>query len=430
MNIEKIKKYILDFHERQFNIEKRNIFLEKTDKILTIIGPRRTGKTYLIYEYIEQIKSEGIPDDNIFYINFESTLFYNITVNEMSELFNVFKSFSNYSTKFPLYFFIDEPQVVENWEIVIRELYDNTNCKIFITGSSSKLLSKDIATCLRGRTISKTVFPLSFKEFLSFNKIFLSNNKISSSVEKKLILKFQEYLKLGGYPEVALEPHNNLRICRDYYDLVIFKDIIERYKIQNTKIIKFLMNSLINSISKEFSVNKLFNSLKSQGIKLGKNTLYDYLSILEDSLFVFLLKKFEYNKIDLELSIPKIYLNDISFLNLFSLEDYGKRLENIVFVELKRRIEESPFLSLNYFKDSNGREIDFIVKKGKNPVEAIQVCFDINNEDTRDREIKPLIYFLEKFNLKKGLIITAFTEETLKIEGKLIQLIPAWKWLL
>jgi len=433
MDKEKIKRYLLDFNKRNFNLIDRDLVIKESNKIQTIIGARRVGKTSLLFNKIQNLEKSGIPRKQIIYFNFESPILSDISYKEISELIDVQWSLFPETIKKKLYIFIDEPQVINKWELAIRDIYDRYNCQIFLTGSSSKLLSKEIATSLRGRPITNLLLPLSFKEFLAFKKLKFDINKIDTETRSKLLNYIEEYLLYGGYPEVVLENDKNekMKIVKDYFDLVIYKDIVERYNLKNTKVIRWLMNSLISSTAKELSINNLYNNLKSQGIKISKNTLYYNFNIFQDSFFIFALRKYENSEKQSGLSIPKIYLDDVSFLNLFSIQEQGKRLENTVFLQLLRQKEKNPLITLNYFKTTDNKEIDFIIKEGKKISSIIQVCNNLSNTETKSREINSLITSLNQFKLNEGIIITNesdYKEE--KIEGKTIKMIPLWKWLL
>ncbi len=433
MDTEKIKRYLLDFNKREFNLIDRELIIKESNKIQTVIGARRVGKTSLLFNKIQNLEKSGILKEQILYFNFESPILSDISYKEISELIEVQWSIFPEIIKKKLFIFIDEPQVINKWELAIRDIYDRYNCQIFLTGSSSKLLSKEIATSLRGRSITNLLLPLSFKEFLAFKKFKFNINKIDTETKSRLLNYLEEYLLYGGYPEVVLENDKNekMKIVKDYFDLVIYKDIVERYSLKNTKIIRWLMNSLISSTAKELSINSLYNNLKSQGIKISKNTLYYNFNIFEDSFFIFALRKYENSEKKSGLSIPKIYLDDVSFLNLFSIQEQGKRLENTVFLQLLRQKEKNPLLTINYFKTTEDKEIDFIMKEGKKIVSIIQVCTNLSNNETRNREINSLITSLNHFKLNKGIIITNesdYKEE--KIENKTIKIIPLWKWLL
>ncbi len=431
MDSERIKHYLLDFQNRKFNMLDRELQIKESSKIQTVIGARRVGKTYLLFNKIKHLEQSGISREQMIYLNFESPLLSEISFKEINEIMELHWSLFPGAIKKKLYLFIDEPQVIPKWELAVRDIYDRYDCQIFLTGSSSKLLSKEIATSLRGRAVTNLLLPLSFQEFLRFKGFVFDLDRINTEIKSRLRNYFEEYLLQGGYPEIVLE--NNLfekiKIVKDYFDLVVYKDIVERYNLKNTKIIRWLLGALVDSTAKELSINHLYNTIQSQGIKLSKNTLYSYFSVFEDSFFIFPVRKFDFSPRKSGFSIPKIYLNDVSFLNLFSLQERGRRLENLVFLHLLK--QKTPLMQINYWKTKDNKEVDFIIREGKTVISAIQVCHDLSALETKNRELSALLSALDTFNLKKGVIITGeddFREE--KIDGKTILIIPAWKYLL
>jgi hypothetical protein len=432
MNKDIIKQYLIDSNEKSLiNVLSREIQLESSSKIQAIIGARRTGKTYLLYGRIKNLQKKGIANENIVYLNFENPVLDDVSYKEFKKIIELHWSIFPKSTKNKMYIIIDEPQVIPNWERAVRSLYDELDAEIYITGSSSSLLEKEISSSLRGRSIKIFLLPLSFREFLQFKNVEYSSNPTSKG--KALIIKlFNEYLKNGAYPEIAQEKseENKLKILKEYFDLTIFKDLIDRYNIQNTRLIKTLIDLAVASCSKEFSVNKHYNDLKSQGFKLGRSTLYEYFSNLEDSMFIFSLKRFSYSQKTQDFSIPKIYLGDVGFLSLYFKENFGQRLENIVFLELLRKTSPNPRKNINYWQSINGLETDFIISDGKKPQIAIQVSHNLSDPTTREREINSLLACMEELNLEKGMILTQYEEGQEKIENKTIKIIPTWKWLL
>ncbi len=433
MNKEKIKTYLLDFQERKFsNIKKREIILPDTAKIQTIIGARRTGKTYLLYNKILELEKSGISRKQMVYLNFESPALDDLSYKEIGDVITLQWSLFPEIAQKRMYIFIDEPQAIDKWEAAIRDLHDNLNAQIFITGSSSRLLSKEIATSLRGRSISTLLLPLSFGEFLSFNDFAADISRLSTESKAYLLNYFDKYLAFGAYPEVVLSANGEekIKILKDYFDMTIYKDLIDRYKIKNTALIKNLMDKTVGSCAREFSVNKHYLDFKSRGLKAGKNTLYEYFSMLEDSFFIFPLRRFSYSKTTENLSIPKVYLGDMGFLNLYSLENFGQRLENAVFLALRRKIAGNPALALSYWKSDTGKETDFVLREGGEIKSVIQVSYEMSDDKTETRELDGLLSCLDEMSLDDGLIITRDIEAEKRIGGKTVKIIPAWRWLL
>lgn len=429
MNIKEITEYLVDFQHREFpSLIKRDLEIKETKKIISIIGPRRAGKTYFIYQSMEEMLKD-MKRENLIYLNFEDTRLLGITFKDIKEIIKLqWKLYPNSMKK--LVVFIDEPQNIKNWEHAVRSLYDE-GFKIFLTGSSSKLLSKEIASSLRGRTLSYLLMPFSFREVLKLKKFECSFNKLSSKERSLLDYYLDNYIKLGGFPEILIEEdkQTQIKILKEYLDLIVYRDVVERYNLKNTKLIQWLIKCLIASFSKEFSVHKTYLTLKSQGIKVSKNTLYTYVSLLEDSLFAFFIPSFSQSQRKKGFSINKVYINDIGFVNLLEVStDRGKRMENIVFLELQRR--KSPLTSIFYWKNVQKEEVDFVIKEGQKLKQLIQVCYDISDLNTKKREFRALLKASKELKCNNLLIITEDKEGEERIEKKKIKFIPLWKWLL
>lgn len=351
MDTELVKRYILDWRQRVVPVLKqREATLKETSRIQTVIGARRVGKTSMLYEKIHNLLAGGVMQDQILFLYLEDPLLYGITFKDFKTILEIHWSLFPESISKKLYIFMDEPQAVSNWELAVRGLHDEGNYALFITGSSSRLLSREIATSLRGRAHTTVVYPLSFREFIIFTGRSFDIEKISTKQKASLLHSLDAYLKFGGYPEVVLENDVNEKtvLLKDFFDLTIYKDIVDRYAIKNTHLIRWFINYLMTCIAKEVSVNKIFSTLKSTGQKVSKNTLYEYFSILEDCFFIATLRKHDYSVKNEGMSIPKVYLNDVGFLSLFSDHDYGKRLENTVAIELMRRKALRPLMNVNY----------------------------------------------------------------------------------
>lgn len=421
-------RYLTDKKEqiRRLKVLPRSLEIEKTKRfVIPIIGPRRAGKTFYLYDLI--LNKFKITDEEFIYLNFEDPEMIGAGFND---ILNAVSAHEEFHGRIPEYVFLDEVQNIKNWEKAVRGLYETKDHYLFISGSSSKLLSKEIATSLRGRTLTYSILPLSFREFLVF-KDFKIKPFYSTSEENMIKNNLRKYMEFGGFPDIVFENQIADRFFKEYLDLVLFRDIIERYKIKNVFIIKFLIKSMLASFSKQFSVNNTFNTLKSQGIKVSKKTLYNYASYLEDSFFVFFLRKFSYSIKDTEASMPKVFVNDtgliISLISGFS-ENFGRLMENIVFLELKRAQNENPALEIYYYK--NGAEVDFLLKEKLEIKQLLQVCYDIEEPDTKKRELKALLNAGMELECSDLLVITWDREEEERIGNKKVVYLPLWKWLL
>ncbi len=421
---DKWAEIIKDFHQKELpqTIEREIIIpLDiPIERAISIIGPRRTGKTYEMYNLIKKIiKTE--KKEQVIYINFEKVNVKDATDEDLIKMLETFYEIYPENRKKKVWLFLDEIQNVINWEKFVRTSLDE-NLKVYISGSSSKLLSKEIATSMRGRNITYAMYPFSFKEYLQIKSINYPSY-ISSAEKSEIKNALADYINYGGYPEAVLFPSEKEKILSEILETTIFKDVIERENIRNIKAMRLLITGLINS--KEFSVYKFYNFLKSNGIKIGKNVLYNYIEYLNDAFFVFMLKKFSFSYKELEQSIPKSFFIDNGFLKVNGINDKARLMENCIFVELKRKDSE-----IYYWKSALKEEIDFIIKKGNKIKQLIQVCYNIEDFNTKERELKALIKGSKELKCNNLLVITDDKEGEEIFKQKKIKFIPLWKWLL
>ncbi len=405
-----------DLIEREIKIP-----LEKPiRRAVAIIGPRRAGKTYLMFSLIKKL-SKKYKRKNILYMNFEKAGLLPLNSKDLVLMKEAFFEMNPDIKKKDIWFFLDEIQNVKNWEIFVRTCLDEF-INVFVSGSSSRMLSKEIATSMRGRTLTYKVFPFSFKEYL-FSK-GISFEKVLSSREKSRILNlFNKYFYDGGYPETVFYPEEKERILTNIFDTALYKDVIERENIRNTDVVKRLLKALINS--KEFSANKFYSYLKSSGLKVGRDSIYNYLGYLEDAFIVFLLRKFDLSYKKENQTLPKVYFVDNGILSINNIDDKGRLLENLVFLELIRREKK-----VSYYKNNNLEEVDFVVREGKKVKELIQVSFDIGHFATKERELSSLVKASKEYDCKKLTLITMNNEGQENFKGKKIKIVPVWKWVL
>jgi len=426
---EKLKRILMEWAE--FDMPKLyprafNSSLLKSSEILSIIGARRSGKTYLCYQIIQQLK-KSLPHDNIMYINFEDERLYPLRGDELSLLWDVYLELFSVNPDKKIYLFIDEIQNAENWSKWARRITEqNKNLKLIITGSSSKLLSREIATELRGRTLSFTVYPLSFQEYLGAQDISFDKKNLLYSKKKTFIKKqFNKYLQLGGFPAV-LESGQPQELLKEYYKVMFYRDLVERYKIKNIKLFEDYLTLLIDQTAALASISSTAKKLKEFSHSFSKNTLSNFSRYAGEVFLIFEAQKYSY-KVKEQLRAPKkIYPIDhglIQAIRFSFSRDYGRLLENIVFIHLKRLGQK-----VHYFKDT--KECDFLVLKKNKIIQAIQVAKSLAESKTKKRETEGLLEALTRHNLEEGLILTEDESGTLKINGKTIKILPVWYWLL
>ncbi len=421
---EQLKQIIRDFHlHDNFDVKPRTLQPPfDTNKIITLMGVRRCGKTSILYNMINQL-THTIDKTKILFLNFEDERL-DLAVDDLDLILQGFSELYPYHNLNECYFFFDEIQNIEGWEKFIRRVYDTISKNIFITGSNSKLLSSEIATSLRGRTLSFEVYPLSFVEYLLFRdiEIDLYSSKSLAHIQNAL----GDFLKDGGFPETLfLEEKYRNRTLQEYFNVLLYRDLAERYNITNTVALKFFLKRIIASSTKQISINKIYNELKSSGIKIGKNSLYDFLDYVQNAYLSLVLHKYDNSLVNKELGEKKIYSIDIGLNNATEFKfssDVGKSLENALFLDLKRNFNEL------YYHRSSTSECDFIIFDKGTISEAIQVTYEMSDDKTKQRELKGLVEACKKFNLKYGTIVTYDSEDELVQDGIEIKIVPFSKW--
>jgi len=417
------KLLITDFLEKDLSqVKPRECILPMdTGKVVSVVGARRTGKTFMLYLVARKLR-EKLPKENVVYLNFEDDRLFPLELKDMDLLVQAYYELFPNKDRERVYFLFDEVQNAPHWEIFVRRLHDTRNCQIYITGSSSRLLSREIATALRGRTVTYEIFPLSFREFLTFKGVSYVPYSSRSKAEVKHF--FGEFLFKGGFPEVADYDRDLLwRILKEYLDMVIYRDIVERHRVTNLFVIRYLINHLIRNMANLVSPAKLYNDLKSQGLRVSKNTVYDYIGFMEEAFALFFVPVWA-SSVRKEWRNPKkVYVIDHALKKVLDTrEDVGRVYENIVFLDLRRR-----FTRITYFKGR--QEVDFFVEEARPPL-LVNVCYDFSLPTTREREVKGLGEAMKTLKLGSSLILTADVEEKIEIEGNVIQAMPLWKWLL
>ncbi len=393
-------------------------------KIVTLVGPRRSGKTSLLQTLIERLVGAGVPRTSLLYLNFEDERL-DFRTDELDLIIQAYLELYPSARLDTCHLFFDEIQNVPGWDRFVRRLYDTVTRNIYLTGSNARFLSSEIATSLRGRTVSYEVLPLSFREYLRFRKVEADTGTTRGRAHVRGEL--ERFLAVGGFPEViGYEEDFRNRILQEYFNVMIYRDLVERYEIDNLPALRFFLKRLCAAATKPFSVNAIYNDLKSSGFKLGKNQLYDWLEACRNIHLAFVLKKPAAATTERELGEKKVYLVDNGLVNAVSYrfsEDRGKALEQAVYLELRRRGKEV------FFFRGNG-ECDFVVRRHTKVVEAIQVCASLDDPKTRHREERGLVEACRTFGLKRGSIISGDSAEERKVDGITVHMMPAAMWLL
>ncbi|MBU4242581.1 MAG: ATP-binding protein [Nanoarchaeota archaeon] len=418
MDKNKLRQVILDqqtIFQKDENLIERDIDLDyylKGNEIVVISGIRRCGKSSLL-RLISQ-KLEGIK----VFINFDDIRLTDFSLENFQDIQEII--YELYGSNKKTYYFLDEIQNADYWEKWVNNLYSQ-KIKVFITGSNSSLLSSEISTFLTGRNKVIKLFPFSFKEFLNLKKIKEYNTKKLTSLEKMKIYKeFLDYSVKGGFPLIL--KNNDLELSKQYFEDILNKDVLNRYKIKEVKEMKDLILFLLSNVGNIYSYSTLKNISQIKSLSTIKN----YIDYLQNVYLIYTLQRFDYSIKKQKVSSSKVYSIDNSFLKTIAFnfsENKGKRLENLVFIHFLRKGYEA-------YYHLGKKECDFVIKKNLRIVGAYQVALDINNPIVKKREIEGLLDAMNCYKLKEGIILTLEDEKIIKIKDKKVIIKPVWKWLL
>jgi len=427
-----LEELIADFHERSLPaLTRRHVELPwLPNKIDTVIGMRRSGKTWLLFQIISDLLSNEIPKESILYLNLEDERLLPMTASDLRQIPDIYYRRYPHLRDRSCTFFFDEIQNIPGWEQFIRRLLDTENIHICLTGSSAKLLSREIATSLRGRSIATEIFPFSFLEALEHAGIDTGGGKRPGAKKRALLEnRLVAYLLEGGFPEVQkIDAEYRVRILQDYLDVVILRDLVERHQISNIFPLRYMIRHLLNATASLFSVNKFYNDLKSQGIRCGKNTLHEYLGYLSDTYLFFQVYVHTHSERVRMVNPRKIYAIDPGLVRACSRSirtDWGHLLENFVFLELRRSSAV-----IEYYRTKKGREVDFLVTGRGGQKSLVQVSADMKEPVTRQRELRSLLEAMKECKLRQATVVTLNQEEKLETEAGLIHILPASLWAL
>jgi predicted AAA+ superfamily ATPase len=402
----------------------RGIEPENLDRILAVVGPRRAGKTYFIYQLIQFLLRDGrYSKADILFVDFEDYRLGGFTGRDMDELFAAFYQLAG---RYPRFLFFDEVQNLGDWYRVLRTLHNRRRFKIIVSGSNSRLLGREIATELRGRYADLLMLPFSFREYLQYRSISFTRASLRTAARGNIVAAFDDYLRHGGFPEVVTVSNaaERRKLLQNYFKTIFYRDILERYNVKARYVLDAMMNDFLETYSDLFSITRFEKHLKGNGLPGSKRTIANYLHYLQEAFFIIANEKFSFSPRRRIMNPKKIYLIDTGFAALGRpfAENRGKILENVVAIELFRRETE-----LYYFKSRN--ECDFIVKPGPRPTHAIQVCWELT-ERNQKRELAGLADALRSLDLTSGVILTYAQEEEREVNGLKVLVLPVWKWMI
>jgi len=391
-------------------------------KVVALIGIRRSGKTYLLYETMRRLRAQGVDWNQMLYLNFEDDRLLPIQTGELDLILRAHEELHPETAGKKKYLFFDEVQNVPSWETYVRRLHDTEDASLFVTGSSSHLLSRELSTGLRGRSVSYEVFPLSFAEFLGFRG--LEHVPYSRTSESRMAAALEEYLKTGGLPEVVLADEAlRPRILKEYVDLVFYRDLVERYRVANPLLMRRLLRHCLGHPASLFNVHKLYQDFRSQGLALSKDSLYNYLGYLEESFVVFTLPVAERSLRKQAMNPKKLHAIDWALAYSFVAEpniDVGKKLETAVFLHWRRQREDLGYLA-------GDREVDLVVNR-EHPEQLINVAYSVSQARTWEREIAALEEGAARFPRAERVLVAH--ERTSRKPPAGVEVVDAWRYLL
>ncbi|HCE42067.1 MAG TPA: hypothetical protein DET40_00780 [Lentisphaeria bacterium] len=400
--------------------------------ISSLIGSRRAGKSFralqVADEFLRQRQVASIR--NICFLDFDNPVLSSMNAKDLLDIQKSYLKLNpSFDMKTPSLFIFDEIYRIDGWENAVIELSRNRNWKVLVTGSSSKLLRDDAAKELRGKSIGTEIYPLSFREFLDFNRVHAD---VGSTVgQARLDSLLESYLLWGGFPALTeTQESSKAKLLREYFDTMILRDVIQRFGVTQPRECIHLYRYLLSCMGKGVSHKSTYGYLRQCGFHIGRDTVLKLLQHSEDSWLFFPIPIYSSSQKEIDRNSKKNYCIDWALANHNSPVWDGslsRAFENMVFVHLKRRHSR-----LNYYlTKSHRQEVDFIVTGNSGrPSSTIQVCIDISDKETLKREVDPLVSTAKYFGVKENFIVTRNEEQYFSSEGVKIRAVPAWKWLL
>lgn len=386
-----LETVIAEFRERPLpELVPRDIELPSLPgRAPAIIGMRRTGKTWFMFQHIQELLRSGISVEQILYVNFADERLLPMDGKGLGRLVDTFFRLYPENHERTCFLFLDEIQEVGGWPLVVRRFLERNNLKLYLTGSSAKLLSKEIASELRGRSHPVEMWPFNIHEYLRAKDKELPQGVLTPSKRDRWIKDLKEYMSVGGFPEVThLDARTRVRILQDYVNAVLFRDIVERHGVTNLAVLKQLLRTLLQSSASTFSVNRFTNTARSQGLKVSKNTVHEYLDFVQDAFLVGTVPLYTESLRKRNTNPKKIYSVDTGLAVAYSYAlrgNWGHLLENLIYLDLRRRGYD-----VFYYRSESGYEVDFAAMTPEGDLRLVQVCAEVTSEETLQREQRAL----------------------------------------
>lgn len=400
------------------------------EKIVTIPGVRRCGKSSRMEALVNELLAAGVERERFLWVGFDDERLVRITSDELDQIIEAYREMYPDIDISSVYMFFDEIQLIEGWEYFIMRLYKHYSKKIYISGSNATMLSSELKSALRGWPEEEETLPLSFREYCEFKGI-KTDSWLESDIAK-LRNAFADYNNEGGFPEVVLteNPLQKAKILQTYFDTMLLKDLVEHYELSNIEVLRYYLKRIMANLTKPTSIRAIHGDIKSRGLKVSKNDLYDWANHACDIFMFIRIPNYSKSLQKIESSQPKYYCIDNGLRDAVLLpqsDDDGKKLENTVFLQLYR--QRTPVDRIFYYQGKG--ECDFVVQRGVKIERLIQVTWEMSDEETRRREINGIVEAAKATDCSNLFIITADTAEEIQLDnGLVIHVVPAWRWLL
>ncbi|MFU2372963.1 MAG: ATP-binding protein [Bacteroidales bacterium] len=432
MNLRNIFQSIIALHQEEIplSLHERSLQLPlNKQRIVTVTGVRRCGKSSLLHLTINRLLASGVDKEQILYIGFDDERLANMDVSDFDEILQAYRLMYPDRPLSSVYMFFDEIQIVKGWELFVLRVYKSYCKNVYVTGSTAQMLSGEMSSALRGWPDEYTEYPLSFKEFIAFKGV--KANRYTEEGAALMANMFKSYLLTGGFPQAVLAnvETERVKLLQAYFNTMLFRDMIEHYNISaSPSVVRYFLKRVFNNITKPSSVNNIYNDLKSQGLKLSKDSLYQWLDYACNIFLLHKVPKYSKSVIKQSTSLSKYYVADFALAKSVLLpqsEEKGKALENAVYMHLARHLNENE--QIYYFNE--GAECDFVIANDEGVKELIQVCWELDEFNT-PRECGGLCAASAATGCKKASIITCNQAQSIHYGDLQINVVAAWDFML
>lgn len=432
MNLRNIFQSIIALHQEEIplSLHERSLQLPlNKQRIVTVTGVRRCGKSSLLHLTINRLLASGVDKEQILYIGFDDERLANMDVSDFDEILQAYRLMYPDRPLSSVYMFFDEIQIVKGWELFVLRVCKSYCKNVYVTGSTAQMLSGEMSSALRGWPDEYTEYPLSFKEFIAFKGV--KANRYTEEGAALMANMFKSYLLTGGFPQAVLAnvETERVKLLQAYFNTMLFRDMIEHYNISaSPSVVRYFLKRVFNNITKPSSVNNIYNDLKSQGLKLSKDSLYQWLDYACNIFLLHKVPKYSKSVIKQSTSLSKYYVADFALAKSVLLpqsEEKGKALENAVYMHLARHLNENE--QIYYFNE--GAECDFVIANDEGVKELIQVCWELDEFNT-PRECGGLCAASAATGCKKASIITCNQAQSIHYGDLQINVVAAWDFML